>query len=316
MTSPETSASIARESSASRPSGSSSVSRWSGKALFVVAVWGASFVATRIALETFTPAGLVAVRLLMGTAVLAAVARARRQTLWPGPSDRAVVILLGLILGGHLLLQALGLRYTSAINAGWIIAFTPVPIALGGALLLRQRLAPIAWAGLIVATSGIGLVILAETPGFAQARAGDALQLISCLTWTLYTLAGSGAVARSGALQVTLPAMIVGAIPLVIAGAAGGAISGPLTMASLTATIFLGAVCSGLGYYLWFDALNAHGAARTGSYIYLEPFVTVGVAAALLGEPVSGTVLLGGLMVLLGVWAVARGTGTVAAEPT
>jgi len=63
-----------------------------------------------------------------------------------------------------------------------------------------------------------------------------------------------------------------------------------------------------VGYFLWYKALDEHGAARVGSYLYLEPFVTVGVAAALIGEPVRLPVVAGGILVLLGVWRVARGT--------
>jgi len=271
-------------------------------------VWGASFVATRIALESFTPIGLVAVRMVAGTAVLVAAGFVTRRSILPARGDRWIALLLGVILGGHILLQAIGLRYTSAMNAGWIIGFTPIPIALGGWFFLRQRLSPAAWAGLLVATSGVVLIIAATTPGFAEARTGDALQLLSCFTWALYTLAGAGAVARNGALRITVPAMAASAVLLAAFVPWAGILHRPLTAASALATAFLGLVCSGAGFLLWYAALREHGAARAGSYLYLEPFVTVAVSAALLGEPISGSVVAGGVLVLAGVWAVARGS--------
>ncbi len=281
---------------------------WSGKALFAVFVWGASFVATRIALESFTPVGLVAVRMVLGAAVLVAAGIVTRRSILPAASDLPVALLLGALLGGHSLIQAIGLRYTSAINAGWIIGFSPVPIALGGWLLLKQRLGAAAWAGFVVATAGVVLIIATTTPGFVEARTGDVLQVFSCFTWALYTLAGAGAVARNGALRVTVPAIAGGAITLAAAVPWSGVLHHPLTASSATAVSFLGILCTGAGFLLWYSVLREHGAARAGSYLYLEPFVTLAVSAALLGEPISASVVAGGVLVLAGVWAVARGS--------
>jgi drug/metabolite transporter (DMT)-like permease len=281
---------------------------WSGKALFVVAAWGASFVATRIALGSFTPFGLVGIRLLAGTLFLVAAGIAMGRTLLPSGKDLLVALFLGLVLGGHTLIQALGLQHTSAISTGWIIGFTPIPIALGGWLFLRERMAAAGWMGVAVAAAGVVLIVAATTPGFARARAGDALQILSTLTWTLYTLVGIGAVARSGALRITLPATACGAVILAATFPWTGVLHRPLTPGAVAAAAFLGIVCSGLGYLLWYSALREHGAARVGSYLYLEPFFTMGAAAALLGEPVGAAVVAGGILVLAGVWAVARGS--------
>lgn len=281
---------------------------WSGKALFVVTVWGASFVATRIALESFSPYGLVSVRLVAGTAILILFALATRRPLLPRRDDMRLAAGLGVVLGVHILIQAIGLGYTTAISTGWIIGFTPVPIALGGRFLLGERIGGWGGLGVALATSGIVLIIASTTPGFAAARTGDALQLLSCLTWTVFTLAGAGAVRRNGALRVTIPASACGAAILVALTPWTGLLHAPLTARAIAAAAFLGVVCSGLGYVLWYAALDEHGASRLGSYLYLEPFVTVAVSAALLAEPVRASVIGGGLLVLLGVRAVAEGS--------
>lgn len=282
---------------------------WSGKALLGVTIWGASFVATRLALESFTAFGLVGVRLLLGAAVLLAAGVATGRRLLPPEGDRRLALLLGLVLGLHTLLQALGLEYTSAISTGWIIGFAPVPIALGGWIFLRQRLTGAGWLGVAVATGGVILIISAATPGFEQARTGDLLQLASCGTWALYTLAGAGAVARAGAFRMTLPATGTAALLMTLSFPVTGILHAPLTSPAIVAALFLGLVCSGLGYLLWYAALKECGAAVAGSYLYLEPFVTVAVSFVFLGEPVGPAVIGGGVLVLLGVYAVARGAG-------
>jgi drug/metabolite transporter (DMT)-like permease len=280
---------------------------FSWKGLFAVSVWGASFIATRIALECFTPQALVTIRLLCGAGLLAIILAARGQSTRLDPRDRPVCVLLGLVLAAHLGLQAHGLRFTSAINTGWIIGFIPVSIAVGATLLGQQHLRLAGWGGVALGTAGVLVVTAAEPPGFHQARFGDLLQIASCLTWTVYTLAGAAALKRNGAVRVTAVAMAVAAGAMAVPMLFGGVLHSPLTVAAAVAVAFLGLVCSGVAYALWFSATAAHGPTRIASLLYLEPFVALATATALRSEPVTLNAVVGGLCVLLGVWLVGRG---------
>ncbi|MBN1147276.1 MAG: EamA family transporter, partial [Anaerolineales bacterium] len=62
----------------------------------------------------------------------------------------------------------------------------------------------------------------------------------------------------------------------------------------------------GLAYIAWYDALQALPAAQVGSFLYMEPLVTAATAALILGEPLLLASLLGGALILLGVWLVNR----------
>ncbi len=68
-----------------------------------------------------------------------------------------------------------------------------------------------------------------------------------------------------------------------------------------TAIVFLGVLCSGLAYVYWYDALRVLPTAKVGSLLYLEPLVTMGVAAALLGEPIRISSVVGGVVILAGI---------------
>jgi drug/metabolite transporter (DMT)-like permease len=92
---------------------------------------------------------------------------------------------------------------------------------------------------------------------------------------------------------------LLGTIPWVLAG--GPAEIGHLSSGGWVAIAFLGVFCSGLAYIYWYDALRALPAAKVGSLLYLEPLVTMVVAAALLGEVVALSAVLGGAVILLGV---------------
>jgi len=317
---------------------------WS--ALLAVAIWGMSFVATRIALEAFTPVGLVVTRMLVGALLLLLVLARRGGPLLPARADRAHCLLLGLILGGHLLIQTIGLQYTTAVNTGWIVALIPALIAFGSHFVLRQPLARTGWLGLALATAGVALVTSVAPADLEHAGFGDLLQLSSTFTWATYTLLAPGVVGRNGSLRVSVAAMGVAALLLCAAvpwqgvlretplgaaslgedaASAGSASSAEVPLPgdassaeeslsglasldtrALLATAYLAVLASGLGYLLWGRALTTHGATRAGATLYVEPLFTLAAAQLLLEEPVGSHTLAGGALVLLGVWIVGR----------
>ena len=274
---------------------------------------GGSFVATRVALGAYDPVAIVALRFLLGAALVYGVLAVRRLPLLPERADRARCALLGLILGGHLLIQAFAMLFTSATNSGWIVGFSPVAIALGAQLFLRERLRSVGWAGVAIASGGVFVVTLAKSPDFARAGVGDLLVFSSTITWAAYTLLSSRPVARSGALRVTAFAMAVAA--LVATGfalarpEAGGLLeAGALRGRSFLAVLYLGLLCSGVSFTIWLRAVERFGAAQTGVLIYFQPFVTAVVATLYYAdEPLTVHALAGGPLVLLGVALVRRG---------
>jgi drug/metabolite transporter (DMT)-like permease len=286
------------------------------KGFIAVVVWGASFVATRMALRSFDPFGLIAIRLWMGAFMLVLAVALRGGSWLPVRADRPVCIGLGVVLAAHLLIQAYGLTYTSAIHTGWIVGFMPVTIALGASLLRRQRLNAMGWSGVLLGTGGVLIVTMKSTPDFAHAQFGDVLQVGSCLTWTVYTLAAGGPVARNGALRVTALAMIVAAGLASVATIWTGVCNSLVTREAVAAVAFLGLLCSGVAYYLWSAAVDDYGPARVGALLYVEPFVTLITAAVFLNEAVTPHAIVGGLCVLGGVGLVARGARSVAAART
>ncbi len=59
-------------------------------------------------------------------------------------------------------------------------------------------------------------------------------------------------------------------------------------------------------HIFWYDALKVLTASQVGVFLYLEPFVTAIAAALLLGESLVFGTLLGGVLILGGVWFVNR----------
>ncbi len=70
--------------------------------------------------------------------------------------------------------------------------------------------------------------------------------------------------------------------------------------------VFLGIFCSGLAYLLWYSALEKKDSSIVGTYLYLEPLVTLIGAYFLLNEEIQWMTLMGGGMILLGVYLASR----------
>lgn len=285
--------------------------KWPLSALFAVTIWGGSFVATKLALgpqdaRVFTPFGLVALRFLMGGAALLGALALRGGALLPERADRGRVALLGAILGTHIGLQTYGLAFTYATHAAWIVCFSSVVIALGAQLFLRQRLRAIGWLGVAVAVVGVlGVTRTNSGEHPPDVGFGDLLQLTGCFTWALYTLLGAKPVQGSGALRVTAWAMLVaGFAMLALASSTGfGARPGG---AELAALFYLGLLSSAAAFLAWYHAQAKYGSQRTAATLYVEPFVTA-LVASFVDEPLVLGTLIGGVVVLFGVWLVQRG---------
>jgi len=301
--------------------------RFSPAAFVTVVCWGTSFVATRVALTWLTPAALVTSRLVLGLATLLAIARIGRSVRRLDPQDRLRCLLLGAILAGHLLLQNSGLLRTTATHTGWIIGFIPAMIALGSVVLLGERLAPRGWCGIALGAAGVALVCLSSGLRFSAATVGDLMQLLSCVTWTVFTLLSVRPIVHSGALPVTIWTIGVAAVIAALiettgllnpdAAVRGGQWSvGPATAGPLLAVVFLGAVSSGAAYVLWNVAIRSIGSSATGAYLYLEPFATLLAAQIVLGERLTWMGVCGGIVVLGGVALVGPARRPARTAPT
>jgi len=125
-------------------------------ALFAVVVWGASFIATKIAVGEAAPITVVWLRFGMGVAVLGIVVLSRRQLSLPAAGDIAYFALLGFLgIAFHQWLQSNGLVTSQASTTSWIVASTPIFMALLGWMVLGERVRPLAALGIGVAAFGV-----------------------------------------------------------------------------------------------------------------------------------------------------------------
>ncbi len=283
------------------------------EALFAVIVWGASFIATKVALRDVSPITVVWLRFGMGVVILGIAVAARRQFAWPKRKEWLYFALLGFLgITFHQWLQSTALLTSRASTTAWIVATTPVFMALLGWLALNEKLGWLQVSGIALATVGVLLVVSDGNPttlSFKQFGApGDILILISSLNWAIFSALSRRGLASHPAARMMFYVMTFGWLfSSVLFFARPGLAEIPqLSIDGWLGVSFLGVFCSGLAYIAWYDALQVLPTAQLGAFLYLEPPVAVVVAALILAESITWAALLGGGIILFGVWLVNR----------
>jgi drug/metabolite transporter (DMT)-like permease len=87
-----------------------------------------------------------------------------------------------------------------------------------------------------------------------------------------------------------------------------------ITPRGWSALVFLGIMLRP-AYIAWYDALKHMPASQVGALLYLEPLVAMTVAAVVLSEPILLSTVVGGAVILIGVWLVNRRPGEPGPAP-
>lgn len=283
----------------------------SWQALAAVIFWGFSFIATKMALKEVHPFTLLTLRYAIGALLLLLVQLGRDKTFLKifSPRDWIYIFILSAVgVSGLGLLQAYGLLYTTAINTGWIIAINPILIALSARFFLGETITVRKVSGILLGFCGIFLIISKGVFSLSlfqfTSTYGDLLVLASALAWTSFTIGGKGFISRFPPLATVTTIMLSGCLlvlPLsLLKGEWNNLIHFSLT--AWTGILFLGVFCSGLGYLFWYSALERRDSGVVGMYLYLEPFATLIGAYLLLGEEIGWITMMGGGMILCGVF--------------
>jgi drug/metabolite transporter (DMT)-like permease len=262
----------------------------------VTAVWGYTFVIERNAIARMPVFAFLAWRFVIAALVMAAlrpraVTRLSRRELRRG-------VLLGLVLGAAYAAQTLGLRDTPPAISGFItglfVLFTPV---LSWAL-LRRRVAPRVWLGVILASAGLGMITLG---GFAF-NEGALLTLACALLFGLHIVGLGEWSAGSDAYGLTTVQLAtVGALCLAVSLAGGP--SAPHGASVWLAVLVTAVAASAVAFMVQTWAQARLSATQTAVVLTLEPVFAAFSAVLFGGESLRLMTVAGGALVVLAMYA-------------
>ncbi|MCS6930581.1 MAG: DMT family transporter [Acetobacteraceae bacterium] len=197
-------------------------------------------------------------------------------------SNLALQAAFGTVLYNLALLA--GLRLTSALEGGLMLATLPAMVAVGGALWLREALAPRVWAAVALAVGGMAALASAAAGG-AGSLAGNALVLAAVAGEAAYVLLAKRAAGRLPVLLATFWMQAFSALmllPLWLPVAAGAAALASPGVAALL--VFHALTSSVLCLLLWYAGLRRVPAGIAGVFTLFLPATASAVAVGVLGE--------------------------------
>ncbi|MFZ2259722.1 threonine/homoserine efflux transporter RhtA [Luteococcus japonicus] len=275
-------------------------------------LFAASYTMTKVALVDLGPMTLGAVRFLLATAVIAAVISIRRG--WQRPTrDDARTLAVGGLLGvtAYFALENLGVHWATATDATLLAVAIPAIIAVCDVLANGAVIARRGWLGIAVAMVGAGFIVFGapiSTEAGPRRLWGALLILLAGVAWAFYTFATRDVATRYSSWTTVLWQDGAGAlafIPLALLEAPGW--HRPTRMVpTLAAVLALTLLCSVLAMVLYAIAVRQLPTALVAASINLEPIFGLLIAVVVLGERVSPAQMLGGVVVVCGVWLTHR----------
>lgn len=279
------------------------------KLLLTALFWGGTFVAGRAIAKDVGPLSIAFLRFaLASTLLLILTWRAEKRLPLPSRKQMLPLVLLGLI--GVFAYNALffnALRLIHAGRAAVIIALNPVFIGLLAAYLFKDKLSPIKLIGILLSVTGAVIVI--SRGEFSQILGGgigwgEVLTLGCMASWVAYSLIGKAILKGMSPLVSVSYSSAIGTVALFVPACAEGMI-GQVTGYGLLEWLgigYLGIFGTVLGFVWYYEGIKKIGPTRAGQFINFVPVSAIILAFFILGEPITWSLLVGGLFVLTGVY--------------
>ncbi len=280
-------------------------------AFIVVAIWGVTFVCTKLLLlggltaaQIFILRFIIAYLLLLGYSLSKGIH-------WLSNSWRDELNMMALgVFGGSLyfLTENSAMNYTTTTNTSIIVSLCPLfASAIIGAFYKTERLNRWQTVGTVMAALGVIMVVMNGHFVLHLSPLGDALAFGACMCWAFYSLLIIPVSKRYPTVFITRKVFFYGLlsmIPYIILHSDLNiqlVINKPTLLANL---LFLGCVASMLCYVAWNWVLKRLGAVVATNYVYLNPVTTIVFAWMVLNEQITVWFIIGTVLILYGMYLV------------
>jgi drug/metabolite transporter (DMT)-like permease len=277
-----------------------------------ILIWGASFVIVDVAIRDGSSPTMIAMARFVVASVIFAAYLLLRKPKSLAKKDRRVFLSLAFIgIGVYYIFQYYGIKFAGAsISAIVVMLLCPVSIFAISAWKYKEGVTHIEKVGLAVSAVGCFMVITNGSLSIAsnlEVVVGGLFGVVCAVFWAIYTIEGKRVVREYDPMTSTAYITILGTFMAAPFAAADMAITGQsFQLSFILAALYLGALCTVIGYVFWFQALTGLDARTTGSVLYFEPMVTVFLAWAVLGETIGWVSAVGSLVTVVGVVILSR----------
>lgn len=278
------------------------------KLLLTAIFWGGTFISGRMLAESVPPFSAAFFRFLFASVCLYAIL-IRRQGKMPRLEKQQIlpVVLLGLTgVFAYNVFFFNGLKLVAAGRASIIIANNPIVISVLSALFFKETLSTVRIAGILISVAGAVTAISGGDPVAlftGGARLGD-LYILGCvISWSVYSLLGKRVMRNLSPLTAVSHSAATGVLALLVPACMEGmpsAVPG-YSLADWSNLAYLGVFGTVLGFVWYYEGIRAIGPSRASLFINFVPISAICLAHIVLKEPLTPSLLAGGILVVTGV---------------
>jgi drug/metabolite transporter (DMT)-like permease len=277
-------------------------------ALLTIAIWGVSFVSTRVLLDNgMHPVEIYVYRFVLAYLLVLVMSHSRLfANSW---RDELLFLSLGLCGGSfYFIAENTALQYTLVSNVSLLTSLPPlITTLLVGVLYKSERPGSGMILGSVIAFLGVACVIFNSSFNLQINPLGDLLSIAASFGWAVYSLILRKLNALYDIWFITRKAFFYGVVTsLPFLYFESGSMCNPLDLVTNSAVIgnllFLGVGASMVAYLLWAKCVKQMGAIKANNYMYFQPIFTMIFSAIILGEHVSLVGYIGCATILFGLW--------------
>lgn len=267
-----------------------------------VCLWGSSFIADKIALQTFSPLFLCLIRFMISTAVLLVFRLGRKDFRYPDPEDMKKIIAAAFLgISVYYAIENTAVNMTSAADASVISAAYPLLTILTGIVFYHFRPARNQIVGILMACIGV-LILTVSSSRENSSLIGNLMLVFNGFLWALYNYL-TGRISRNcDNFSVTYLQILIGTVCFIPMLFLETFTIGTITLSSVLAVLYLAVCCSLAALLLYNYGLRNTDPATTAALMNLMPVAGVVLSALILKETITIRHILGGVIILVGVF--------------
>ena len=277
----------------------------------MLVMWSVNYVAGKIALRYLDGVTLAAFRLELAALMIVPFYLLRRNRARLAARQIWQISWIGMFLILNQFCFTVGLGHTSAGHSSMILATGPISVLLLARLMKIEALTTAKILGMAIAC--VGAAILAAEQGLSLRHSatleGDVITFAGTALFSVYAVLGKKIARNYDSLTMNTYSMVAGAIVFLPLALWEGI---HLDWASIpwpgwAGLVYMAGASSVAAYLLFYWVLRYMEASRVAAVNYFQPVGAIIVAAAFLGEVPTWHLLVGGALILLGVYLAERG---------
>jgi drug/metabolite transporter (DMT)-like permease len=278
-------------------------------AFITVFIWGTTFISTKVILDNLIPIEIAFFRFLIGfIALMILYPKYKKPNSLKEEFGYFILGLTGVVI--YFLFENMALQHSLASNVSLLITTTPILTAVFAHFTTKdEKMNSKSIMGFVIAILGVFLVVFNGQFILKLSPLGDILALSAALFWSIYCVILKG-FNKENPILVARKSFFYGVlifIPLIMIFGVDLRVENTVDLPLILNLVYLGIGASALGFVLWNNAIKIIGVVNATNYIYLVPLITMVASVIILKEEINSYMLVGGLLILLGVYICQNG---------